>query len=59
MIFVLYVFLAFALNSMAINSVTNAIFDKHINSRIKGARINRGLRIEFDDDDDDEDEAGE
>ena len=58
-IFVLYVFLAFALNSMAINSVTNAIFDKHINSRIKGARINRGLRIEFDDDDDDEDEAGE
>ena len=36
-------------------SYTNGVFDKYINSRIEGAKVNRGLR-EADDDDDYEDD---
>ncbi len=55
-IFAVYVIIGFALCSMAINSITNGIFDKYINIRIKGAPTNQGLRIAYDDDEDDDDE---
>ena len=38
-------------------SFTNAVFDRYINSRIEGVKVNRGLSEETDDDADDEDEA--
>ncbi len=55
-IIIVYIAIGLSLNSMAINSVTNAIFDKYINLRIKGARVNQGLRVEYDDEYDDEDD---
>ncbi|MGI5898968.1 MAG: DUF624 domain-containing protein [Christensenellales bacterium] len=62
-IIIIYILIGLSLNSMAINSVTNAVFDKYINLRIKGARVNQGLRVEYDDDndeyDDDDDEEAE
>jgi uncharacterized membrane protein YesL len=55
-VIVIYAVIGLSLNSMAVNSVTNAIFDKYINLRIKGARVNQGLRVEYDDEYDDEDD---
>ena len=58
----IYLLFGFSVNSLAINSVTNGIFDKYINLRIKGAKVNQGLRVEYDEDgedsfDDDDEEA--
>ena len=59
----IYLLCGFSINSLAANSVTNSIFDKYINLRIKGARVNQGLRVEYDEDGedsfDDEDEEDE
>ena len=53
-LFVWYVLIGFALSRFITASYTNAVFDRFINSRIEGAKVNRGLRAP---DDDDEDEA--
>ena len=34
---------------------TNAVFDRFLNPRIEGAKVNQGLRQSTDDDEDDED----
>jgi len=53
-ILALYILIGFSLTSMMVTSVTNGIFDKYINYRIKGARVNQGLRVEFEDKEDEE-----
>ncbi len=53
---VYYVVFGIALNRFIIASLSNAVFDRYINSRISGAVVNRGLSTESDDDDGDEEE---
>ncbi len=52
-----YVVIGVALNRFVIASLANAVFDKYINSRIEGAKVNQGLYTG--EDDDDEEEEGE
>lgn len=49
-----YILIGFALSRFITASYTNAVFDRFINSRIEGAKTNRGMRIP----DEDEDETG-
>ena len=56
-LFAYYVLIGFALSRFVTASYTNAVFDRYINPRIEGAKVNQGLRKP--EDDDDEDEAGE
>ena len=51
-----YMLIGFSLSRFVTASYTNAVFDRFINSRIEGAKVNQGLREE-DDDDEDEDEG--
>lgn len=46
-VMVLFLLAAFAVISLAVNSVTNGIFDRYINIKIKGARINQGLNDDY------------
>ncbi len=56
-LFLWYAFIGFALSRFITASYTNAVFDRFINSRIEGAKVNRGMRaVEADDGDE---EAGE
>ena len=50
-----YVLIGFSLSRFVTASYTNAVFDRFINSRIEGAKVNQGIQ-ESDDDDDDDDE---
>ncbi len=50
-----YLLFGFALSRFVTASYTNSVFDRFINSRIEGAKVNRGLRVEDDDDGDDDD----
>lgn len=58
-----YVLLGFAMARFVCASYTNAVFDRFINSRIEGAKVNQGLAAEEEDDEEDEegqeDKAGE
>ena len=55
-----YFLIGFALSRFITASYTNAVFDRFINPRIEGAKVNQGLRTPEDDDDGDEaDEADE
>ena len=46
--------IGFALSRFITASYPNAVFDRFINSRIDGAKVNQGLRpAEFDDDEED------
>ena len=55
---VYYIVLGIALARFVNASLTNAVFDRFINSHMEGVEINRGLRAEEDDDEaDGEDEA--
>ena len=51
-----YFLIGFALSRFVTASYTNAVFDRFINPRIEGAKVNQGLRTPEDDDGDDEDE---
>ncbi|MBQ6060164.1 MAG: DUF624 domain-containing protein [Clostridia bacterium] len=51
-----YMLIGFSLSRFITASYTNAVFDRFINSRIEGAKVNQGLKTP--EDDDDEDEAG-
>ena len=53
-----YILIGFGLSRFITASYTNAVFDRFINSRIEGAKVNQGLR-ESDEDEDDEDEEEE
>ena len=55
--FLYYCVFGFAFSRFITASYVNGVFDRYINSRIEGAPVNRGLRVE--DDDDDEEEASE
>ena len=55
-LFLWYAFIGFALSRFITASYTNAVFDRFINSRIEGARVNRGMRAAEEDDDEDEEE---
>ena len=50
-----YMLIGFSLSRFITASYTNAVFDRFINTRIEGAKVNQGLRTP--DDDEDEDEA--
>ncbi len=54
-----YIIIGFGLSRFITASYTNAVFDRFINSRIEGARVNRGLRETEDFDDEYEDDSGE
>jgi len=52
-----YVIIGFGLSRFVTASYTNAVFDRFINARIEGAKVNQGLREEDDDEDEEEDEG--
>ena len=54
-----YFLIGFALSRFITASYTNAVFDRFINPRIEGAKVNQGLRTPEDDDGDEADEADE
>lgn len=57
---VYYVVFGFAFSRFIQASFTNGMFDRYINSRIAGAKVNQGLNPDVDEDDeDDEDEEEE
>ena len=58
-LFAYYVLIGFGLSRFITASYTNAVFDKYINSRIEGAKVNQGLRDADEDDEEDEEEAEE
>ncbi len=49
-----YFLIGFSLSRFITASYTNAVFDKYINSRIEGAKVNQGLRDMEDEDDEEE-----
>ena len=57
--FAYYLLIGFALSRFVTASYTNAAFDRYINSRIEGAKINRGLREPDEDDGAEDQPAGE
>lgn len=52
-----YIILGIVLARFINASLANAVFDRFINSRIEGAKINRGLRQDDDEDEDDDEDA--
>ncbi len=56
-LFAYYALIGYSLSRFITASYTNAVFDRYINSRIDGAKVNRGLRADTDDDDDDEEDG--
>ena len=52
-----YLLFGYAFSRFITASYTNAQFDKFINSRIEGAKVNQGLAEEDEDDEDEEEEA--
>ena len=53
-----YFIIGFGLSRFVTASYTNAVFDRYINPRVEGAKVNQGLREPEDEDDDEEDEEG-
>ena len=58
-LFAYYVMMGFSLSRFITASYTNAVFDKYLNPRIEGAKVNQGLRKEEDDGDDEDDGEGD
>ena len=54
-----YFAIGFALSRFVTASYTNAVFDRFINPRIEGAKVNQGLRPAEDDEDEEDEEDGE
>ena len=50
-----YILIGFSLSRFITASYTNAVFDRFMNSRIEGAKVNQGLQSADDYDDDEED----
>ena len=53
-LFAYYLLIGFTLSRFVSASYTNAVFDRFLNTRIEGAKVNQGLRQESDDEDDEE-----
>ena len=51
-----YILIGFGISRFVTASYTNAVFDKFINSRMEGVKINKGLRDPEDDDDEDDED---
>ncbi|MBR2822970.1 MAG: YesL family protein [Clostridia bacterium] len=51
-----YILIGFSLSRFVTASYTNGVFDKYLNSRIEGAKVNQGLRQPDDDEDEEDDE---
>ena len=49
-----YLLIGFTLSRFVTASYTNGVFDRYLNPRIEGAKVNQGLRQETDDDGDEE-----
>jgi len=58
-LFAYYMLIGFSLSRFITASYTNSVFDRFINPRIKGAKVNQGLYADEDDDDDEEEEERE
>lgn len=54
-----YILIGITLRRFIFASYANAVFDRFINSRLEGVRVNRGLAEDTDDEEDDEDEGHE
>ena len=54
-----YVLVGYALSRFVMASYTNAVFDRFINPRLAGVKVNRGLAEPEEDDGGDEDESAE
>lgn len=57
-----YLLIGFTLSRFVTASYTNGVFDKYINSRIEGAKVNQGLHEDYgvqEEEDDEEEEATE
>ena len=54
-----YALIGFSVSRFITASYTNAVFDRFINPRIEGAKVNQGLYKPEDDDEEDTDETGE
>ncbi len=50
-----YIIIGIALSRFVNASLTNAVFDRYINSHMQGVQINRGLSVEDEDDEDESD----
>ena len=48
--------IGFSLSRFITASYTNAVFDRYINPRIEGAKVNQGLREKEEDDDEETEE---
>ena len=57
-LFAYYALIGFSISRFITASYTNAVFDKYINPRIEGAKVNQGI-YKPEDDEDEEDEAAE
>ena len=55
-LFAYYALIGFSISRFITASYTNAVFDRFINPRIEGAKVDRGL---YKDEDEEEDETGE
>lgn len=53
-----YILIGYSLTRFVFASYTNGVFDKFINNRIEGAKVNRGL-ADLEEDDEDEEETDE
>ena len=54
-----YILIGIALHRFIIASYTNAVFDRFINSRMEGVKINRGLAEDDDEDEEEEEETAD
>lgn len=52
-----YMLIGFSLSRFVTASYTNAVFDKYLNPRIEGAKVNQGIHNADEDDGDEEDDA--
>ena len=59
MLLVIYGIIGIALIGFIQASFSNACFDKYLNPRIEGAKVNQGLQQEEEDDDDDDTPSSE
>jgi len=58
-LFAYYVLIGFSLSRFITASYTNAVFDRYINPRIEGAKVNQGLYQSEDDDEAEEETEGD
>ena len=58
-LFAYYALIGFSISRFVTASYTNAVFDRFINTRIEGAKVNQGLYKPEDEDEEEETTEGE